>query len=243
RWQSPRGRLARAGRARRVVPRPPSLPPRGRPNAGSHATWSIDRVVARRGRFFMPPAGDLPGVTFRFALDLRDLGNDLAELPHRITVKEVKLAMPGGPPLVAMRGGTVQLSIAGLTERRRIDEVLLRSPLVTVGSSFPTLRSSGEEHGDTRPLTLGRLSIRDRRFRMLASRGRPGVAFRLTTDLENVGTGPDEAAAPRSVALRGVTVSLADGAQIATLDALIAKFTIAGLEEKRLDEIALVTPV
>src|SRR5262249_54420495 len=90
---------------------------------------------------------------------------------------------------------------------------------------------------------LGRLIIRDGRFRMLASGGRPGVAFRLTTDLENVGTGPDEAAAPRSVALRGVTVSLADGAQIATLDALIAKFTIAGLEEKRLDAIALVTPV
>jgi hypothetical protein len=228
----------------RLTPRP-SLPALGRSNAESHGRWSIDRVVARRGRFLMPPEGDLSGVTFRFALDLRDVGNDdvLAELPHRVTVKDVKLAVPGAAPLVAMRGGTVQLSIAGLTERRRVDEVLLRSPIVTVGRSLPSLPSSGEEHGNARPLTIGRLVIRDGRFWMPASDGRPGVAFRFTTDLENVGTGPDEAAAPRSVALRGVAVALPDGTQIVTMDALIAKFTIAGLEAKRLDEVALVTPV
>jgi hypothetical protein len=228
-----------------LTPRP-SLPGLGTSSAEAHGSWRIDRVVARRGRFFMPPEGDLPGVTFRFALDLRDLGNDgvLAELPHRIAVKDVKLAAPGEPPLLAMRGGTVQVSFAGLAERRRIDTVLMRSPILTVGSAFPSLPSGGEEHGDTRlPLTLGHLIVRDGRFRMAASGDRPGVAFRLTTDLENVGTGVDEAAAPRGVALRGVTVSLADGTPVVTMDALIAKFTIAGLEARRVDEIALVTPV
>src|SRR5262249_61577214 len=72
---------------------------------------------------------------------------------------------------------------------------------------------------------------------------RPGLAFRFATELENLGTGPDEAAAPRSVALRGIAVALPDGAQVVTMDALIAKFTIAGLEAKRLDEVVLVTPV
>src|SRR5262249_41764159 len=73
-----------------VTPRP-SLPALGRSDTGSHGTWSIDRAVARRGRFQMPPDGDLPGVTFRFALDVRDLGNDevLAELSHRVAVKDV----------------------------------------------------------------------------------------------------------------------------------------------------------
>jgi hypothetical protein len=220
-----------------------SLPALGSPERGSSSRWSIDRLVARHGRFFLEPGDDTPAVRFRFSLDLRELGNDpdLAERPHSVTVKELKVAMRAQPPILEMRGGRVQVSIAGLTDRRRIDEVMLRSPVVTVTGDLPA--SSASEGSAGLPLTIDRLVARDGRFRMPAAANHPGVAFRFSTDLVDFGTGADQAAEQRQIALRTITVSLADGSPVMTLDGLMAQFTIAGLEAKRIDEIAMVMPV
>ena len=220
-----------------------SLPALGSSERESSSRWSIDRLVARHGRFFLEPGDDTPAVRFRFSLDLRELGNDpdLAERPHSVSVKELKVAMRGQPPILDMRGGRVQVSIAGLTDRRRIDEVMLRSPVVTLTGDLPTSSASGGSAG--LPLTIDRLVARDGRFRMPAAANHPAVAFRFSTDLVDFGTGADQAAEQRQIALRTITVSLADGSPVMTMDGLMAQFTIAGLEAKRFDEIALVMPV
>ena len=220
-----------------------SLPALGSSERESSSRWSIDRLVARHGRFFLEPGDETPAVRFRFSLDLRELGNDpdLAERPHSVSVKELRVAMRGQPPILEMRGGRVQVSIAGLTDRRRIDEVMLRSPVVTLTGDLPTSSASGGSAG--LPLTIDRLVARDGRFRMPAAANHPAVAFRFSTDLVDFGTGADQAAEQRQIALRTITVSLADGSPVMTMDGLMAQFTIAGLEAKRLDEIALVMPV
>jgi hypothetical protein len=220
-----------------------SLPALGSSERGSSSRWSIDRLVARHGRFFLEPGDDTPAVRFRFSLDLRELGNDpdLAERAHSVTVKQLKVAARGQPPILEMRGGTVEVSIAGLTDRRRIDEVMLRSPVVTVTGDMPTSSASGGSAG--LPLTIDRLVARNGRFRMPAAANHPGVAFRFSTDLVDFGTGADQAAERRQIALRAITVSLADGSPVMTMDGLIAQFTIAGIQAKRIDEIAMVMPV
>jgi hypothetical protein len=227
----------------RLTPRA-SLPALGSSERGSSSRWRIDRLVAHHGRFFLEPGDDTPAVRFRFSLDLRQLGSgpELAERPHAVTVKQLKVATRGRPPLLKMRGGTLHVSIAGLADHRRIDEVVLRSPVVTVTGDLPA-PSAGGEGSSGFPVTIDRLIVRDGRFRMPPAANHPGVAFRFTTDLANVGTGEDQAAERRQVALRAIRVSLADGSPVMTMDALIAQFTIAGLEAKRIDELALVTPV
>jgi hypothetical protein len=227
-----------------VTPRPSVLPV-GTPG-GSRRTWSIDRLVARHGRFVLRPDGELPGVSFRFALDLRDLGSEpaRAERSQRIPVKDLELTAPDRSPLLAMRGGTVHLSLAGLLERGRIDEVRLLAPQVTI-TGVPPAFAGGDaaSAAGVRPLTLGSLVVRDGRFRMPAAADRPGVAFRFSADMHDVGTGAAEAALPRDVTLRAVSISLADGAPVLAMDALRAQFTIAGLRAKHIDEVALKAPV
>jgi hypothetical protein len=221
-----------------------SLPALGSARPGSSAGWSIDRLVARHGRLFLEPGDDTPAVRFRFSLDLHELGSGpaLAERLHSVTVKQLEVTARGRPPLLAMRGGTLRASIAGLADRRRIDEVLLRSPVVTLAGDLPAPSAGGEGSAGF-PLAIDRLVVRDGRFRMPAAASHPGVAFRFATDLANVGTGADQAAEPRQIALRAVTVDLADGTPVVTMDGLLAQFTIAGLAAKRIDEIAMVAPV
>lgn len=239
-WSLRSGHVDQILLERPLVTPPASLPGFG---GGGGSTWSIGRLVSRGGRFRLPARSDLPAASFRFVTDWRDLGGapGLEERPHRIEVKDVRLAHRDGTPLLAMRGARVEASLAGVRDRHHIDEVRLESPAVTVARAVPALRGGGGEPTDP-PWTLGHLLLRGGRFAMPASADLPGVAFRVAADLRDVGTAGDAATRWQDVTARQVTATLPGGAPLLAADAVVARFSIAGLLGKRVEEIRLIAP-
>ncbi len=229
---------------------PGAVLPGGPGASGATPAWSIGRLVARDGRFWMPQRGDVPGASFRFAGELRDLGTDprLAERVHRVGVKDVVVTSTGGAPLLAMRGARVQASLAGVLGRRRLDEVLLLSPAVTLAGGMPVAPGGAADAGagaapeGLPPWTLGRLVVRDGRVALPPSREHPGVAFRVAADLRELATTGDAAARLQDVTARRVTVTLPGDVPLLTADAVHARFSLAGLLGRRVEELRLMTP-
>ena len=240
-WSLPRGHVDRVLLERPLVTSPATLPTF---DGGSGATWSIGRLVTRGGRFRMPARDPIPAASFRFVIDLRDLGTapGLTERQHQISVKDVRIALADGAPLLAMRGARVEASLAEVRDRHRIDEVRLISPAVTVAHALPALPTGGVTGAADPPWTVGRLVLRDGRFVMPPSADRFGVAFRVAADLPELGTAGDAAAQWRDVTARRVSATLPGGAPVLAADAVVVRFTIAGLLGERVEEIRLVAP-
>jgi hypothetical protein len=240
-WSLPRGHVDRVLLERPLVTPPATLPTFGGDSGAT--TWSIGRLVTRGGRFRMPARDPLPAASFRFVTDLRDLGSapELEERLHPIDAKEVRVTLPDGAPMLVMRGARVEASLAGVRDRHRIDEVRLISPAVTVAGALPVLPGGGAEAADP-PWTLGRLVLRDGRFVMSPSAGLPGVAFRVAADLPELGTAGDAAMRWRDLTARHLTATLPGGAPVLAVDAVVVRFSIAGLLGKRVEEIRLVAP-
>lgn len=225
-----------------LVTPPTALPTLG--DGGGATAWRIARLVTRGGCFRMPARDNLPATSFRFVTDLHDLGDGpgFAERVHRIAVKDVRLTLPDGAPLLATRGARVEASLAGIRDRHRIDAVRLVSPAVQVAAALPALPGGGGETAEP-PWSIGRLVVRDGRFAMTPSATLPGVAFRLAADLRDLGTVGDAATRGQEVTARRVTATLPGGAApVLALDAVVARFSVAGLLAKRVEEIRLVAP-
>jgi hypothetical protein len=227
-----------------VLERPLVTPPAGAlaGKGRGGAAWSLGRLVTRGGRFRLPARDAFPAASFSFATNLYDLGSDprLAERSHTIQIKHVRVAAPDGAPLLAMRGARVAASLAGLTDRHRIDDVVLRSPAVTLAGPLPSFSSAGETRGP--PWALGRLRVRDGRFTLPASGDLPGVTFRAAADLRDLSGAGDEATRMQSVTARRVAATLPDGTPVFAADAVTARFSVAGLRRKRVEELRLVAP-
>jgi hypothetical protein len=228
-----------------VLVTPPASLPGG---AGGAASFSIGRLIARDGRFWMPPRGDVPGVSFRFAGDLRDLGTapGVAERVHRVGVKDLVVTTAGSAPLLAMRGARVQASLAGVLERRRIDELVLLSPTVTAAGGVPRGAGGPADTGaaapEAPPWTLARLVVRDGRVTLPPSRELPGVAFRVAADLRELATTGDAAAHLQDVTALRVAVTLPGDVPLLTADAVRARFSLAGLRGQRVEDVRLLGP-
>lgn len=240
-WSLHAGHLDAVWIDRPLVIPPAALPALGEGGAG--AAWSVGRLVVRRGRVVLPSRHGLPAASFRVAADLRDLGTapGLGERLHEIVVKGGRVTEAGGAPWVTVRGGRVRASLAGLRERRRVDEVWLESPSIMRAGPLPSL-AGGADDGGAAPWTLGRLVVRDGRVALPPSPALPGVSFHLHADLAEVGAGPGIAERPHDVTARRVAVTLPGGVPLAAVDAVRTRFSIAGLLAKRVEEVRLAAP-
>src|SRR5262249_1804534 len=137
--------------------------------------WSLGRLVTRDGSFSRPLSPDAPGVAFAFAADLRELGLDpeRSQEPHRLALPDVPVTLADNDSNIAVATLRAGFRLAGLRERR-IDEVRLLTPVVSVAEHIPDL--SGAAHaGGGPPWTIGRLATHDGRLQMAASEDVPGV--------------------------------------------------------------------
>src|SRR5262245_43260612 len=221
---------------RPLVTPPTTLPTFGE---GGGTTWSIGRLVARGGRMRIPARGELPAASFRFATDLHDVGDTpaLAERVHRLAVKDVRLTPRGGSAVLAMRAATVEASLTGLRDHHRIDSVRLTGPSVRLAGTLPAIPAGAGEPADP-PWSIGRREASGGRVAVGPSSTRPGVAFRVTTTLDELGATGEAAARPQEITARQVGVTLPGGTQPAlALDAAVAHFSVAGLRDRRIDEV------
>src|SRR5262249_56406534 len=94
-------------------------------------------------------------------------------------------------PAAPVRAG---FRVGGLLERR-LDEVRLVTPLLSVGEHLPVL-AGGHAGGAAPGWTIGRLATHDGRLQLAASETLPGVVGGFTFDLRELGTGTAGAGRP-----------------------------------------------
>ena len=225
-----------------VVTVPAALPLSG--GDGSGATWHIGRLVSRRTRLLVPSRGDVPAIAARVDVDLRDLGNGPqdAERLHRIAVKDVVVGDPS-EPLLQMRGGIVEASLAGVLERRHVESAQLIGPALGIPRVFPAFAGGDSEAGASTGWSVDRLVVTAGHVWQRGAVDRAGFDVRLAADLRNVGTDPERAAQPHEVKLTRVTASLPGEAGMLAADEVRLRATLAGVADRRIDEVALRAPV
>ena len=199
--------------------------------------WTVDRLVVRRGRLWAPRRADRPGLAFRFATDLRDLGltGERGGRAHRLRLRDVRATLADGPPNVVLEDLLVTVRPAAVLEHGLVDEVRL-SGLSVALPGVPEGATSAADAGAPRlPWRVGRLVTHGARIDVRPSAEQPGVALALTFDLRDLGLGSPMNERLHVVHLRDVRVALADHPPSLVVDSARAEFRIADLlSEQRL---------
>ena len=105
--------------------------------------------MSRRTRLLVPSRGDVPAIAARVDVDLRDLGNGPRTL-NGCAGSPVKDVVVGdlSEPLLKMRGGIVEASLAGVLERRHIESARLIGPALGIPRvSLPSSAAAPEPAG------------------------------------------------------------------------------------------------
>jgi hypothetical protein len=210
----------------------------------STRTWSIGRLATANGQFSMVPSSEHPGLSCGFALDLHELGlePERAERMHHIALRNVGATLANDTTVLDARAAGISFSLAGVLERKRIEEIGLETPRVSLPATLPTFAGAGGE-SSTPAWSLGRLVTKHGSFSKPPSADTPGVAFGFAADLRELGLDPERSQEPHRLALQDVRVTLADNDATITVAAVRAGFRVAGLHERLIDEIRLFTPV
>jgi hypothetical protein len=246
-WELSQGRIDEVRLAAPVISLPATLPalfpPAAEPARASGSTWSIGRLATADGRFSMMPSGALPGVGFDFAFDLWELGLDpaRADRVHHLSMRDARAALASGTTILDVRSARIAFSLAGLLDRQRIESVRLVAPRLSLPETLPAFAREGGSAAP--PWTLGRLVARDGSLSMPPAGDLPGVDFGFAADLHELGLDPERAQQPHRLALRDVRVSLAGSDTVLTVAGVRAGFRVAGLLERRVDEVRLITPL
>src|SRR5262249_52822797 len=141
-------------------------------------------------------AADTRGVWFGFGADLGELGLDpeRSQEPHRLALHDVRVTLADNDSNVTVAALRAGFRLAGLRERR-IDEVRLFAPVVSVAEHVPDLSGASHAGAGGPAWTIGRLATHDGRLQMAASEDVPGVVAGFTFDLHEVGA-PSPASPP-----------------------------------------------
>ena len=245
-WDLRLGRIDEVRLAEPVISLPATVSElfRGGHERRRASTWSVGRLATADGRFSMVPSAEHPGMSFGFALDLHEVGLDpeRAERVHHIALRDVHATLTNDTTVLDARAAGIAFSLAGVLERKRIEEVRLETPRLTLPATLSVFAGAGGESATT-AWSLGRLVTGDGSFSKPPSPDAPGVAFAFAADLRELGLDPERSQAPHRLALQDVRMTLADNDSNITVAAVRAGFRVAGLRERRIDEIRLFTPV
>jgi hypothetical protein len=203
--------------------------------------WTVDRLVVRRGRVWARRLPERPGLAFRFATDLRDLGFAGARgaRSHRLRVRDIRATLADGPPNVVLDDLLLTLRPSAVLEERTLDEVRLFGLRVDL-PGLPAGAAAGDDAALPEGWRVGRLVTHGARIDVRASAEQPGLALVLDLDLRELGLATPENERLHTVRLRDVRLALADRPPSVVLDAARAEFRIADLlSEQRLARFAI----
>src|SRR5262249_27116904 len=176
----------------------------------------------------------VPGVAFGFAADLRELGLDpeRSQEPHRLALQDVHVTLTDSDANVTVAAVRAGFRLAGLQERR-IDEVRLVTPVISVGEHAPDLSGTTHGGGGGPTWTIGRLATHDGHLQMAASEHLPGVVAGFTFDLREVGAEGDESGRPQHMRVHGLKIRPRKHPTWLVVDDARLDFTFAGLLRNR----------
>jgi hypothetical protein len=190
--------------------------------------WTVDRLVVRRGRAWARRTSDRPGLAFRFATDLRDLGftGERGGRSHRLRIRDARATLADGPPNVVMDDLLVTVRPAAVLDEQSIDEIRVFGLDVKLpGAAASPAAGSDAQHG----WRVGRLVIHGARIDVAPSGETPGVALAFGADLRDLGLASPQNERLHVVDLRDVRVRLPERPPTVVLDVARAEFRLADL--------------
>jgi len=201
--------------------------------AAAPPSWTVDRLVVRHGRAWGRRTPDRPGLAFRFATDLRDLGftGERGGRRHRLRIRDVRATLADGPPNVVLDDLLVALRPAAVLQEASIDEIRLFGLAVKLPGV--TTSAAAAKAGPQLPWRVGRLVVHDGRIDVEPAADVPGVALAFAADLRELGLASPLNERLHVVRLRDVRVRLPDRPPSLVVDAARAEFRLADLLAER----------
>lgn len=221
---------------------PETLPAAASSGEPAAPPWTVDRLLIRRGRVWARRQADRPGVAFRFATDLRELGftGERGARAHRLRLRDLRATLDDGPPDVRLDDLLLTIRPAAVLEQGLVDEIRvigLAADLPGVPVAAPAAADAALPQVAWR---IGRLVARDARIAVAPSVERPGVALALAFDVRELGLESPLNERLHVIHLRDVRVTLPDRPPSLVVDAARAEFRIADLlSEQRLARFAI----
>lgn len=212
------------------------LPAVGGTDAGGPG-WVLGRLVIRGGAVTVPATATTPGVAFRLAGDWRELGTDPARaaLPRRATAHGLTVTAPGGATILAADAVRAHFSIAGL-DARRVDEILVMAPAVTVPQSMPAMGDAAAPAAGP-AWSVGRFTVHEGTIAMAPAGDMPGVRGAFALDMRELGFDATRADRPHQIVVRDVRLRYPRQPASMVVDVGSLGFTLAGLRRQRLDHV------
>lgn len=216
--------------------------------------WSVDRLVCDYGELYVSGLSHQPvNVTARFAFDWRDVSTTEPGFSqiNRFQLWNIDVSKNDDftRPFVRMNVVNLDFSLKELIERR-VAGIDIQGGYVRIGEEFQTMlkASSKEEKSAAVPWLVTKLTIEDVGIRV--DDPRPEVAdirFRLNTQLTEFpinDVAGEIAQRPQQIELSNVEiVSPVDREKrIITLRSVFLTFSLAGLAERRIDQLKLLQP-
>jgi hypothetical protein len=222
-----------------IVPETPAGTDRTPRAAATPSAWTIERLRVQRGRVWARRAAGRPGLAFRFAGELRQLGftGELGSRAHRLRLRDVRAWLEDGPPNVVLKDLLVTLRPADLLEHGHVDELRLFG----LAADLPAVPAvAGPAAAPQGAWRIDRLVTRGARIAVRPSAEQPGVALALSLDLRELGLAAPLNERLHVVQLHDVRVTLADHPPSLVVDSARAEFRIADLlSEQRLARFAI----
>ena len=201
------------------------------PESGSSPNWTIGRLVVQQGRVRARRLADRPGVAFRFATDLRDVGlrGQPGERSHRLRVRDVRVSFADAPPNLVIDDALVTVRPAALVERHTVDEIRLFGLALRLPGMTATATPADGEQAAAADWRIDRLVARGARVEMAPAGDQPGLSAVLAFDLRDLGFGAPLSDRRHRVRLRDLRVAPADRPPWLVVDSAQAEFTLAEL--------------
>lgn len=216
-------------------------------------SWSVDRLVCDYGELYVDGLSHQPvNVTARFAFDWKNVSSSEPGLSqvHRFQIWNVDVSKNDdfARPFLRLNLVNLDFSLKGLMERR-LALLDLRGGFVRIGEEFQALmKTDSGQKTVAAPWLVALLNIEDVEFRV--DDPRPEVAdirFRLNTQLHEFplnDVAGEIAQRQQQIELSSVEiVSPVDPEKrIITLRSMFLTFSLAGLLERRIDQLKLLQP-
>lgn len=259
---SPRGLLVRKtvdavtvrGTSLRVTPALlalAKLAPAG--EGGEPSEWRIAELTLADGHLSVSGLG-LPEINGDFGVRLEDFGPGSESPDQTLTLSNLRTpGAIGRAPIAQVEELTFRFSPAGVLERREIEGIEIRAPVLRLGDELRALTGASRQErpkpaasgapwkAKSIAVRGGTVILEDLGF------GMPPVEFRVDTALQDVALPPDATSggdAPQTVELADLTVysPLDPFVPVVSLRTVFLRFTLAGLLARRLDDVVVLNP-
>ncbi len=242
---------------RRPVVTVPREPAPARPTAapgtpgGAAPAWTVGRLVSDDGRIDVEESGTLPAIAGAFRLDLRELGLDSAHAAttHRIHVRDLRVRYGGQAPSVTIDAGSIDATLAGLLEDRRITRLDVSRGVIVLDRTFrERLAAPGEGAGGSTGWTIDVVDIEELGLRVADLGARiPDVTLLVHTRLTHVPLGGVALATsrqPQRIELANIALNspLDPFRPVVQVSSLFIDFTLAGLLERQIAAMTILGP-